>query len=355
MKRVELVAALKRVEPALATHELIPVFTCFRFDGKTVVAYDDVVGLRVACAFPFQGGVAGRVLVDFLSAARGKDLSVTTTKAGENDGDHSTNFELKVGRAKLKVPVVPLEDFLFKFPATKGADEVEVDEEFVAALERASSSMGKDPVHPWRFGVTVRFQNDSVLFYSTDNVSAGKVVMPYKGLGGVRSTILPPRFVELLVKSMADDTVDHLYLGKGWAQADFRSGMRLMSRTVDQVEVKAYEKLFSSVDDAAKDIEVPNGFENALNRALVVLGHLKDEEKAMIMTVKEGKLRLNALSAIGEVNDLLRVPGHPDVTITASPEQLKKALPYVNHFRIFNGCVRFRAPTFTHLVAGFVK
>ena len=84
--------------------------------------------------------------------------------------------------------------------------------------------------------------------------------------------------------------------------------------------------------------------------ALVLLASTRD--KVITLTVKEGELRLEASSALGKVRDVVKFPGHPEVSVECNPEQLAKSLPHIETLGIVGGsCVLLRGSRFTHVIS----
>src|SRR5688572_3377387 len=139
MKRLELIEVLKKVAPALAAKDLVPAMSCFFFDGKLVSAFDDILAISAPMPTDFKGGLRGHLLLDFLSASRAPEVEFLV------EGEEMT---VKAGRSKLKIPIVPLDDFKFEWPKVK-SEGLKLDETFFKALNQVLPSMGRDPSNPW--------------------------------------------------------------------------------------------------------------------------------------------------------------------------------------------------------------
>jgi DNA polymerase III sliding clamp (beta) subunit (PCNA family) len=350
MNRTELLNTLKQVEPALATKDFIPVYACLCFTGKTVFAYDDVVALEAPLDGKTVGGVRGRLLLDWLGASRARELEVTQEKEGE--------LLIKAGRAKLTAPLCGVDDFVFEWPKEDKADvsTLELKPEVRSALQKASVSMGSDPSHAWRCGVTMEVLADALVFYSSDNKTASKVSCkfssPKKAVG--KKVLLPPRFCELLINIGAGDKPEKLMFTSEWVETIFKSGVRLFSRCMDAVKLKTYEKIFTQTIDAEnapKMVAIPKGFEQALERALVVARFAEDPHTEL--TVKDGKMVMKTKSPAGDVRDSCDVGNHPDATERLAAEFIQRALPYADKFCIVPGksCFALRGSGFKHLIS----
>lgn len=335
MERKPLLGTLKRVGEALASRDLIPVLACLCFDGRTCTAYDDVVALRAPCPFPVTGGVRGKLLLDFLTAARSNDLEVTSE--GES-------VRFKAGRSKLDMPCLPASEFLFKAPRTEGT-EISVTPELLSALKLSAISLGQNAAQPWMLGVTMAANATALTLYSSDNKTATRVSLP--GAYPDVVTLLPPRFVSLILSLSREESPETIHLASDWALAVFPSGLRLFSRTIGGADAKTFKKLFSAAD-RTDAYPIPKGLEAALARAAVVLPHSR--EPFTRFAVSGGKLSLVTRSDAGNVADKVPFADHPDITATAAPDNLARALAHGEEFGIAAEYLLLRAPGFLHLV-----
>lgn len=346
MERITLLETLRRVTPALSGKDFVPVFACFCFDGKKVITYDDQVALTADCAWVVKGAIRGSVLLGWLEAARGADVEV------EQD---DSQVSLKAGRSKLKLPVIPEKDFVYKAP-TKPGDELKFTPELLEALDRCAISMGRDPSRPWQAGLTMIFGDEKATIYSTNNVSGSMAIVKMKKPedNSLSTILLPPKFVELTCSIGAKDSPKTLTLGKGWVTTTFASGLQLFSRTAADHEADNFKQLFSPELREAmktKTVEIPKGMTDALTRALVVLSGAR--EKVTKVTVKDGKLILVSVAAgAAEVRDTLKLPGHEDIEVEVGPEPLKAGLEHAASFGILDDShIAFTGPGFRHVIA----
>lgn len=347
MERSTLSAALKRVEPALSSKDLIPVLACFCFGEASLHAYDDVVALVLPYSTNFnpgiRGGVKGGILKAMLDSSKAKDVVFDQT---------GTSINLKLGRTKCDLPLLPINDFLFQEPKLSKADAVVLDPRLLAGITKASVGMGSDPSNPWLMGVASGFGSDgkSAVFYSTDNKTATRVRVGKPDIGGP-TVVLPPRFVELLMSSSKNDPPGRLYLTRDYAAVQFASGLLLLSKVMSTANFKLYEQLFSSVDAVNNPgVEVPKGLDRALDRALVVLPFAKEPHATL--SVGADRIRLTTESSAGNVADWVPFAGkHEEVKVVITPDLLVRALPHAERLLLTQDWVRFSGKGLTHIVS----
>lgn len=344
MKRTELISCLKLVEPALSGKDLIPVFSCFCFNGKTVSAYDDIVALQHALPFEVKGGIRGRLLLGFLTASRAQDVAV------EQEGQQVT---LRLGRSKFDTTALPETDFAFVFPKeAHAAGQVPVTKALLQAMGKAQCSMGSDPTHPWRMGVTLVSGKKGLTLYSSDNRSATRVFVAGATMDGVKAVVLPPRFCEMLLTFSKATKPDTLLVGDAWVQVRFGGGsLRLFSRTTGKADASSYEQVFSSaLKDDVTFADVPKGLQHCLERAAAVLPFSKDPYSRL--RAKDNKLILSTESSAGNVRDVITLDGIYKCDELVSPTLLGRMLSYANQFAVVSGsCIVLKGERFLHLVS----
>jgi DNA polymerase III sliding clamp (beta) subunit (PCNA family) len=343
LEREDLVAVLKKVAPALSGKELIPIFSCLCFGEKSVHAYDDVVAMQFPLQCGIRGGVRGSLLLGWLGQVAAKELEIT------QEGD---NVIIKAGRAKLTTPIMGEDTFLFSPPDRSKATERELDEDFLGALTKVSVSIGRDPSHPWRLGVTIVFSETGTLFYASDNTTACRVKIGKPTEEGATIAVLPPRFVELLADVGKADPPTKLYLSKSWAEARFTSGLRLFSRTIATSDISTFRAIFEGVPKEMT--EVPKSLKPALERAVVVAGFAKDPYTRLTIAADGdvSRMKMVTKSSAGNVVDAVALPTpHDEVTIEVVPEHLFRGLGNAETMVVLEDRAVLRGPGYTYLVS----
>lgn len=344
MKRTMLYEILRKAAPALASKDVIAIFTCFCFSKKQVFAYDDLIAIQYPLVTPIRGGVRGEVLLNWLASLKGELLDI-----GCDNGELS----LKCGRAKLTAPLLPEGDFLFDMPEDGDKFKLPIDNRLVRMLGRATLSMGLDPSHPWRMGITIVGSKKSLILYSCDNISVTRVVgksLSAKPL----CVVVPPRFCDLLKSFAKTEGKGTLILCGEWLKAEFASGLKVFTRAGSTPDVKQYEDLFAKMDGVKlkRFVEIPKTLKRALERARVVLPFSKDPFTSM--TIGKGLLNLHTMSDGGEVKDRIKFGEHPTRTIHLMPDLLLRAIEEATTINMSAGFIGLRGPNFSHMIAEVV-
>lgn len=345
MNREQLADALALAAPALSPSGVIPALACFCFDGEFVTAYDDVVAVRTPLKTKFKCGVRGQTLISFLSITKASEIELT--KEGET-------FIVSAAKAKLKLPVISQEDFIFKVPSDK-ASALPLDEGFLTGLEDAIVTMGDDMGKPAMAGVSVSLSEDRVVFYSTDGKHiAGRVQMKMSvakdSIG--RFVVLPPKFASLMLQIGKSHAPTKLLFGPTWVECEFADGTHLYSRLIEQTDEKSYRAVLdaaSSEFDNAKGQATPKAMDRILRRALVVLNGT--DVSGAIFSVKGGVLRMKAESAFGNAQDATSIEGHEDRELLSYPDLILKALPGTDRIALTNRGVIVKSNRILRVVA----
>ena len=148
MNRAELVSTLDLVSYALASNDLVPMFKCFCFNGKTVSAYSDVLGFIAPCKTtgePFA--VNGVTLLGLLKNSHTDEVEL----AIENRED----VGVKTGKSRFKLPYFTHEEFLFEIPKDKWGAKFDIDEHLIRGLEACLLTSSRDTAQPALLGVSV--------------------------------------------------------------------------------------------------------------------------------------------------------------------------------------------------------
>lgn len=333
------------MSPALATKNFVACLTHFRFDGKTALAYNDVVALEVACDFPLKKCLPGDTLLSLLSSSRATEVELVE--------DEETHVSLKMGRSKVKLPSIPLNEYVYQPLREKPEGEVRVTDQFLSCMEAALLSVGTDPSAPYRLDVTMYVENlKSVHFYSSDVVTITRAILK-TNVSGVKagfSAILPRQFCTLLVDIGKKDSIKSFNLNTLNATVQFDSGLILTSRLLQGANQAEFEKVFSfHSKDITSLIDIPQQLQRCLDRALIVAGDREDRFTSIKITDK-GKMLLETMSLKGQVHDRIALEGHDVVSVRADAKLISRVLPLVNRFHIGN-CFVLTGPGLTHLIS----
>ena len=114
MNRSELVTKLELVGRALSDQDMVPIFKCFVFDGRTVSAYNDSIAIITSCELG-KFALNGNTLLGLLKNSHFEEVLLTPEKE---------DITIKAGKSRFKLPYFTQEEFLFKEPTDKWQSSV---------------------------------------------------------------------------------------------------------------------------------------------------------------------------------------------------------------------------------------
>jgi len=294
------------VRPALSTQSYIPALQTIKFDKGFATAYNDISAISVRAGVEIEKCLPGEMLIRALSSFSADQIMF------QEDGD--AGLVLSSGRSKIKMPTQAPKDFPLAWPEDSD-DEIILDHSILKGISACLISVGTDPTHPAQMGVTldVDDKGNAVLF-STDNFTISRYQTKSKiKLPGDSPVILPRFFCEQLVtlsKAFADDEIALVML-PGALLVEFGANARLLSKTPVDLEPLDFPRIMAKhckqVNLKDQLSEIPDSFDSAFSRALLVLGG--EVDKATKITIGDGNFKMSSTSSMGDADDTLPYKG----------------------------------------------
>lgn len=341
MDRKQLVETLKKVEPALAARNEIPVLASFCFNGETVHAFNKIIALVCPCRTEFKGAVQGRLFLDSLALSRADTAEFSV---------EAETLTVKVGKSKLETPLLAPEEFQFQSPEKGKGKALKVDEKWLAALAVAAAGMGRKLGGAvWQYGVTLDICDGGCIFYATDNRTITRVTAGKPGKVEF-SVILLPEFVDALLNAAKGAAPKGIVFSPQWVQAFFNGGLRLFSITMEGASSKSYRDITDSfLTKPGPSPDIPAELSLCLQRAQLAFSHATENPHTEL-TIKDNFARFKTPSPVGEKTDVMKLP-HSPITLKVRPDDLLRGLERGKKISLFESCVRFSAPGYLFLVS----
>jgi DNA polymerase III sliding clamp (beta) subunit (PCNA family) len=302
LNRESLAKIVALVRPALHAQNYIPALQHIRFDGKYATAYNDISAISVACDLDVERCIPGETLVKALGSFNAQSVAFSQGKEGV--------VTISSGRSRLKLPTLAIEAFPLQWPDDDGR-EIELTEEMLTGIQRCLLSVGADPTHPEQMGVTLDAIGGKAVLFSTDNFTISRYETSSKvKLPGDTPVILPTFFCEqLLALSRAFPKEEPvLVLRGGSLMAEFGKAATLFSKTLVEQEAPDFPAKFKAVlkDIDLKELpEIPDGFDSALQRALLVMQ--SEQNKRTAIELEDTTLTMHSSSSMGDADDKLKL------------------------------------------------
>jgi DNA polymerase III sliding clamp (beta) subunit (PCNA family) len=347
MDRKELIAKLERVSPALASGNLIPIMRHFWFTGSHLMAYNDQIAIATPFETEFKGAVLGDTIVNLLKASGAKDVKV--------EPDDNGNLSIKAASARLRLPLLPPEDFIFKMPALPKSDSIMLPgerEAFLEALEMGLMCVSTDTSKPDQLGVTIIPSDGKLLFGATNFASMVFVHMKSKAAPHLKErVILPTAFVQQIIK-LAKDNDAALFIMADHAL--FTDGeTTVFGRLIESDDPVNFERLANEnlpANHKKIAVPIPNNLRLILDRAVIVCDATMNQHKTQI-SVADGRALFYSKSERGEVKDEIKADVDDLDAIMVEPKLLRNACDRFDDYILSDKCVALLRPDMLYLVA----
>lgn len=304
IKRETLLKAANLVRAALSTGDYIPALKHIRFDGTYATAYNDVSAISVRMEIDVKRCVPGETLIRALQSFNAAEVLIQ---------QKDSEVLISSGRSKLKVPTLALDDFPLKWPQDDYT-EIPLDRAIVKGVERCLMNVGNDPTHPECMGVTLDTEDGKATLFSTDNFTISRYRTDAKlKLPGEAPVILPTFFCDQLVslaRHFSDEEVT-LHIGAGFLIAEFGDKGRIFTRTLVDKEPLDFQGMVNGMlKIKVKDlVAIPDAFDAALQRALLVLG--AETDKVTTIEMETSGFSMLSTAPTGEADDMMKCEDDP--------------------------------------------
>lgn len=306
----------------LTSSALIPELNAFYFDGEVATACNGTLALQTPCALPITGGVEGKLLLSLLASSKADQVVCTPS---------STDVLFSIGRTRARCPLFSAASLSFSAPKRVGA-KLPVDEALQAGLELALQSAADIILESSRCGVTIAFDANALLLYSTDELTIVRVKLPSSvpGLSGLSGAyILPDNFCRLALKMRAKFL---LFTKSGSIMASSSVG-RLFGQLHHGAVPEQFAKVFDGLPkDGSRAALVP-ALRASLERACATSSDLST------FAYKDGVLTITTSARGCEVVDKVKLDlGATSLSVKTKPSYLLRCYDSVDWIELHKQC-----------------
>lgn len=332
MNRKELLERLEAVAPALAGNDLVPIYQCFVFDGKNLLAYNDAMAIMTPLDEIGEFAVNGKTLLGLLQNTGSEEVDLTLK---------DENLLIKAGKSNFKLPYFGPNEFLFEEPKTEGGLKIAITQELVDGIKTCLMTAANEEHMKKIAGVCINAADKAL--YSCDGDAITSYGLEIKGSG---TYLLPNTFCQQVLKF---GTGGVLHVNQDWACASFTSGYTLYGRLPDIGEPYDYAgQIESTLNEEPNFVDVPEELDAALARARVIA----DIESAPTrIKVAKGKLELVTSTHMGDVNDVLPLKGHGDVETEVHASLVHRSIGICNKMAILENCTAYMKDNIMQVVS----
>lgn len=293
------------LRPALSTQTYIPAYQHIRFAGGQALAFNDVTAITIRTALDLEACVPGELMIKALSSFNADEVLL------QQDVKNGV-MALVSGRARVKMPTMAVKDFPFDNPDDGSAYSLNFTDAMLTGVEACLFNVGKDPTHGAQMGVTLDTVDGAAALYSTDNFTISRFRTTTKlKMPGDAPVILPTFFCEQLIE-LAGHFKDQditLEIAPNYLRATFGKQASLLTKSVNDLEPLDFQSVLGRlVDFKTLDrflVDIPNGFDSAWDRALLVMAGTAD--KVSRVRLENNKLMIDSESSMGEAHDELSI------------------------------------------------
>lgn len=298
--REGMLEALDVAKLAIDQREFIPILAHFCFQGKSVTAYNDFIGIQVAFQTNFVCALQANILLRLLNSVDSEDIEIGFT-------DQRVFF--KSGKARTgvraRLPYMEEEDFFFKWPNLKRLSSYKLTKAQAArvfeGIEMCLSSVGDQS--PAQMGITLGHDDGRLRMYSTNNKAISTYSMKDWG-EGFDNKILSTVFCKALLKARDTYGVKGVTfaMAEDFVLVTFGDECKVYGKLVNNKDPLDFQKVINTYvpkEFKTKRQEIAPGLEEGFERALLILS--ADLTKTVTVGLDLKTVTVEASSPLGKL------------------------------------------------------
>lgn len=351
MKLQTLKTVLDQAKHFLTTQDFIAILQHFAFDGETVVAYNDVQACKIKLDSELHCTIPGNLLIRLISTMTSEDIKIIENK-------DKTYVNISCGNAKAKLPILPLENFVFLLPETTERP-ITFTPDFLEGIKKCLLSVSANPTRPEFNGINFVIESDQLTLYSSDGKTLSRFQVKDKfdveALDTIQA-IVPAFFCEKLTTLYptlsGKNTNIECQFDQQWVIANL-SGNYLFSRVIDRKAPDCEGHIMKYVPDLNQLtlFDIPAELEAILNRAVLFLDPSTGIYESEFI-VNKTVVQVHTTSTLGTSNDAFQIPVDlGQFTFSVDPNLLLRAFKVCKKLMIKKNVIILQNEQFVHLIA----
>ena len=331
INRIELLEALTKVKPGLASMEIIEQSTSFVFINNMIVTYNDDIATSMPFTFDkkeIKGAVQSNELYGLLNKVKDKEVKVIIK--GNEFKIFGNNFKSGITlESDIQLPI----DF---FEIEK-SNYIKLPENFNDLLKLCLISSLKEPS-----GVLNNIHLYSNIIESCDNFRLTRIELENK----IKKHLLIP-------DSAASQIVNNGYqfkdvcINKGWLHfREKKSGLIFSCRTMDN----KYPDLNPLLEVKGKTLKFPEQLNDILSRSKVFS---TDNEQVVKIILKDNKCTVYCENDNGWIEEKtdIKIKDSTDIEFKINSNYLLDILKQTNKVKIGERAIKFFNKEYEHVIA----
>jgi hypothetical protein len=292
VSRKEFLKSLEPLKPAISGRSSITELSHIWFDGAYAYAYDGGMGVRVKLETPFKLGVSGALLLGLLGQAGGDEVNL-------EEGDDALVF--RSGRSKAKLVAMPLDRRVWNYKDNvEQVAAITMSKLFLEGLKRVMVVKPSSPKRMEHHGIALFPLENSLDLYTTDSATMAFMPVDETVKGEITSTVIPRGFAEQILAQVQPGA--ELFLLPACFVIEANPKVTLYSNVFDTSGILDFQGMVSKHADqkANKPFELPEGFTDALERAVLLAG---PADPVVFIQTKGAALHMKGRFKFGQLDE----------------------------------------------------
>jgi DNA polymerase III sliding clamp (beta) subunit (PCNA family) len=327
IERKKLIETLAKVQPGLASKEIIEQSKSFVFKGGKVQTYNDEISVSAKTDLDIEGAVKAEELYKLLNKSQAKEVDLEAT-------DSELQLKTKASRAGI---VLESEINLPLDQISKPGKPQPLPEDFKEAVKFCLFSVSSDMTKP----VLTCLYVTGLIVTSCDNFRLTAKDM---------KTTIKDKFLlpSAAAKELLKYEPTHYSVSDAWIHFKCEGGVVFSCRTYE----KEYPDVSGLLDVKGKKIKFPKRTKGMLDRASVFATTEFSQDSQVEVTVKDGTMMIHGKGEGGWFKEKSKVEYKgKEVKFTVNPDFLSQMLDILDEATVGENSLKLEGEGFVHVVS----
>jgi len=330
INRIDLLQALEKVKPGVASKEIIEQSNHFIFEEDRIWAYNDQIAISQEFESHLRGAVKADEFYKLLDKLNDDELTIVVEKGKFLIQGKSITAKIKID-PEIKLQSIQAPDISLK-------NWQILPKNFISSISLCLFSASQDMIHP---ELTCLFITGKTVF-STDGFRATKKEMKTK----VKADFLLPT---LAAKELIKYDVHKVFIDtKGWLH--FVNKERTLFSCRIFADIKYPEKIWDFFDVEGTEINLPDSFDKVIDRISTLVTADFDLDRFISLEIKKGILICKGKGPYGSISEKIELDYEgDDICIKVHPGFLIEILSQLDKM-IVGERLLFKSDKFEHCI-----